>query len=206
MLRRAAVVPTLALAACACGGRTQQPVLEIPDAAQHVPDPPAACNAGGSFADPLVESGVRRAIKRAAGALTAEQLRTVTVLEANGARSLAGVECLRELQVLVATDGELSDLAPLAKLQRLRRVVLDRNQIQDVSPLSGHEALQSVQLSDNRIRSLARLQLTRHSCADLQILRNPFPSREISAICELGWFVTWGGQGAPAEHCNQACL
>ena len=113
---------------------------------------------------PFRDSGLRAAVERALGkpagaAISAEDLKPLTQLRANGARvrDLTGLEQATGLESLSLRSNDLVDLSPLSGLASLRTLDLSYNHVVDLSPLSGLSALSWVDLSNNPLRDISPL-------------------------------------------------
>jgi hypothetical protein len=160
---------------------------------------------GCDFEDPVLA----RAVTTALGAASdAEQRTALKSLTANGASSLGGIECLPNLEVLVSTDGSLTDVSPLARLPRLRRLQVARNHIADLSPLSANTRLEQLKAASNGLQTLDGLTLpTARACSELILELNPLDAADVAFACDAGWPVTWGGTTIQdVESCNAPCL
>ena len=111
------------------------------------------------FADANLEAAVREALDRPSGPLTAADLATLTVLNANGRgiQSLAGLEHATALQELALRRNEITDVSPLASLTNLQRLSLWGNEVEDVSPLASLTNLQRLSLWGNAITDVSPL-------------------------------------------------
>lgn len=105
--------------------------------------------APGEFADGQLESAVRQALGRPTGALSAEDLAELTVLNARqmGIQELTGLEHAVNLEEVDLAQNEIQVLGPLGRLSQLREADLAVNSISDVSPLEGLEQLELLNLS-----------------------------------------------------------
>jgi hypothetical protein len=171
----------------------------------------STCAGEIDFVDPTVEAAVRQAAGVPSGPLTGAAVQGVTELVANGASSLAGVECLPQLDLLVATNGLIQDLSPLRDLANLRSVTLRGNRIQDASPLSrpGRAAWRrgTIDLSSNQLTSLQGLDLPPAECSALLLDGNALQDQDVQSACDQQWYVRWdAAPGARPNECNQACL
>ncbi|WFN35224.1 right-handed parallel beta-helix repeat-containing protein [Methanogenium sp. S4BF] len=89
------------------------------------------------FADDSLEDAVREALGIPDGDISAEELRTLSVLSApdRGIVSLSGLEFAASLQVLLLDNNRVSDLWPLAGLTGLHELVISHNEVRDLTPL-----------------------------------------------------------------------
>ena len=129
-------------------------------------------------------------------------------LTANRASSLAGIECLPNLEALVSTDGTLVDVSPLALLPHLQRVQLARNKIAGLSPFSANLEMVELKAASNDLHSLDGLTLPPpHGCSQLVLDFNPLDADDVAFACDAGWPVTWGGPTLQdVQSCNTLCL
>ena len=89
------------------------------------------------FADPGLEDAVREALSIPDGDISAEDMRTLSVLSApdRGIVSLSGLEYAANLQALLLDNNSVSDISPLASLNGLNELVISHNTILDLTPL-----------------------------------------------------------------------
>ncbi len=182
---------TTTLAAGATGGDVgpspaeRQPALGAVEAADsetavHVPDA-------------VLRKAVEEALgKEADEPITRGDMATLRRLEAQGVRQLTGIEYAVNLDLLGATDGTVSDLAPLSGLTSLRELWLhDNHRISDVGPLAGLNSLETLLLQKNGITDLAPLSGLR-SLTRLYVGENPVtdlaPLSGLTSLRELGLF------------------
>ena len=214
-LNRLVVVCSLICVAC---GQTAvaEPVVDGGQAGRGTGDSSSgAGNAGAGdtesicvFADPQLQAAVQKELKLGDARIPRSQAEALTTVTATGVASLAGIECLKKLQHLLATDGTISDLSPVSALKNLKSVQLARNDIADLAPLSGLEELVRFGLISNHVTTLSGFTLpVLKVCAEIHLDRNPIDAAELADACALGWPVFWGGNdGAPVESCNYICL
>jgi len=200
---RSGVVPLLL--ALGCGGATESPPSGAGQG-RATAGATSSCNGTLTFSDPVVRAGVLRALGRSTGAVSAEEALLVTELVADGASSLDGIECLVNLRLLVAAQGRLSTLEPLAGLSRLERVTVLQNRIQSLSPLAGKPDLHSVAAADNLVEELTGLTLPPNPCSELDLIRNPVAAADVQSACAAGWWVAWGDGSTTGDSCNSVCL
>jgi hypothetical protein len=174
---------------------------DVPDAAL-----PSTCVPPFSFTDPVVETAVRAAAKIPTGPLSAANLLAVTEVDATGASSLGGVECLVNLQIANFTSGTIHDISAFSGLKSLYYVVLTSNQVSDLSPLTDHPKMKKIRAQGNQVADIDGLTLPASMCSVLDLSGNPIPGSALTGVCALGWDVTWGGTGTtPAGGCNAPC-
>ncbi len=111
------------------------------------------------FPDPNLEAAVRDELHKPVGVITAEDLASLTHLEADGCEisNLTGIQHLINLQSLDSDENQIIDLNPLSSLTNLERLDLEDNQIIDLSPLSGLINLEGLDLEYNQIIDLSPL-------------------------------------------------
>jgi len=204
----------IALAALGCGGgeTASGPASDAsadaaPDAGD-VPDAamPSTCVPPFAFPDPVVEAAVRAAAKVPAGPLSAADLLAVTEVDATGASSLGGVECLVNLQVANFASGTIHDLSAFSGLKSLYYVILTSNHVTDLSPLTDHPKMKTIRAQGNQVADIDGLTLPASMCSVLDLSGNPIPGSDLAGVCALGWDVMWGGTGpTPVEGCNAPC-
>ena len=193
----------LALALFGCGGHSRG---NAPGGGSEATEPAAAVSVEGcDFDDSLVAQAVATAL---GGSTSVERLATVKSLTANRASSLAGIECLPNLEELVSTNGTLVDVSPLALLPHLQRVQLARNKIADLSPFSANLEMEELKAASNDLHSLDGLTLPPpHGCPQLVLDFNPLDDADVAFACDAGWPVTWGGPTLQdIQSCNTLCL
>ena len=74
-----------------------------------------------------------------------------------GLKSLKGLEFARGLISMDLTEGDISDLSPLASLTSLRQLEFDRNEIRDVGPLASLTEMTHLDLYNNLITDISPL-------------------------------------------------
>jgi len=85
-----------------------------------------------------------------------DQVLWISLFSTN-ATSLEGVQYLREIVQIIATNSDITDLSPLSGLINLSNLSLTGNQISDLSPLSGLINLWNLNLDSNQISDLGPL-------------------------------------------------
>lgn len=106
------------------------------------------------FADPGLEAAVRLALPDAGDVITAEELATVTELNASGLgiRDLRGIQAMTALTVLDLADNQITDTLPLYYLTALQTLDLSGNRIASAWYLlqnAGVAAGDTLNLTDN---------------------------------------------------------
>ena len=134
------------------------------------------------FADDAVEAAVRDEINKPDGAITYQDISTLTELnvEDQGVSDLGGMECLQELTWLNLSHNDISDLEPLSGLHKLEDLNLRGNNIDDVAPLAGLTSLMLLTLQDNDIENIRPL-LSNRGLGEgdwVNLLGNPLACRE----------------------------
>ena len=117
------------------------------------------------FDGPSVEIAglaLRQAIEDALGKgsdepITRGEMESLRRLDVDGVGRLEGIEHAVNLVELDATDGAVSDLAPLAKLTSLTTLRLSNNAIEDVSSLGSLQSLTTLWLGGNAISDVSAL-------------------------------------------------
>ena len=170
---------------------------------------PSACGAELQFEDPLVEAAVRSAAHVSTGAISAASVAAVAVVSvADGAASLSGLECLPALTTIIAQNGTIEDLSPLANAMKLRGVSLSNNHITDLGPLSRPAtyavSMMLIQVENNQIASTDSLSLPPSKCAEIMLGGNPLMSKDVQRFCDEAWHVSWGST-QPYATCGLAC-
>ena len=128
---------------------------------------------------------LREAIEDALGKgsdepITRGEMESLRRLDVDGVGRLEGIEHAVNLVELDATDGAVSDLAPLAALTSLTTLRLSNNEISDVSALASIESLTRLWLDDNEISDVSAL-------ASLESLTRLYlGGNEISDVSALG--------------------
>ena len=105
------------------------------------------------FPDPNLEAVIRETINKPAGDIYASELLGIHTLWAieRGITDLTGMEYCENIEHLVLSINQISDISPLSGLTSLQILYLPKNQISDISPLSGLTSLQSLHLWLNQI-------------------------------------------------------
>ena len=100
------------------------------------------------FEDRQLETGIRIALGRFEGPLSAEELSAVTVLDGTrrGIGSLRGIEALVNLRILRLDHNHIHDLSPLAVMSGLRELWLYDNEVTDLGPLASLTNLRSLDI------------------------------------------------------------
>lgn len=103
------------------------------------------------FADINIESIVRKELKKLTGELTKEDLESLKTLRINsvGAKSIAGLEKLINLEELDLSGNSLKDITLLSNLKNLKRLGLFGNQITDLKPLKNLANLEELNIRYN---------------------------------------------------------
>lgn len=111
------------------------------------------------FADEKVEFAVRKSLNKLLAPLTQVDLNSITyIYGADSARTLIGVERLKNLVSLSSYYGQLADLSPLESLTNLRDISLYNDDIVDISPISNLPNLKSLNLRYNPISDISPLE------------------------------------------------
>jgi uncharacterized repeat protein (TIGR01451 family) len=129
----------------------------------------SVCFARVFFADPDLETAVRRALKIDATApITCDLAKTLSFLDATNFRksasaeeppiitSLRGLEAFPNLTGLILSANQVRDLRPLAHLYKLKQLNLEGNAISDIRFLSGLDSLKALNLRRNLIGSVLK--------------------------------------------------
>ena len=113
------------------------------------------------FVDPNLESAVRTAIGKFAGAIYDTDVvgAGFTMLDAQGLgiQRLDGIEHCTDLITLWLHDNNINDLSPLSGLSALTWLQADNNQIADLRPLAALASLDKLGLGGNKINDLTPL-------------------------------------------------
>ena len=167
---------------------------------------PPQCQGALTFADPAIEADVRARIDAGSGAITAQDVLSVTTVQVTDAGSLSGLECVIHLQHVIAQGGSVSDLSPLSALDELVEVHLPDSKVSDLSPLTNHPNLLFLVAPNNQVTTLAGLSLPAvdsHTCNTLDLRGNPVGVDQFSQACSQGWYALWGGSnGVDAGTCG----
>ncbi len=120
---------------------------------------PLVASTAAVFVDANLETAVRTALGKTAGALSISEVAALEELVARGQGigDLTGLEQAASLVFLDLADNEIDNLMPLAALSALQVLVLDANAIVDLAPLAGLAALEVLAVEYNRIADLAPL-------------------------------------------------
>lgn len=111
------------------------------------------------FEDPAIEAAVRAKLNKPTGALSAQDLSSVTSLSLSDTAltSLSDLKMLSGLKKLKLKHCGISDLSALKGMTQLTLLDMPSNQIIDLTPLSGLTNLDTLGLSDNLISDLTPL-------------------------------------------------
>ena len=153
---RALTLLRYALFGCAlsaCGGEANGD--ERPSPASGGSPGTSVCD--GVRFDPAVEAAVRMDLQKPSGELSLADLGEVRSVRAQGASSLAGLECFTHLEYLVANGGTFADLSPLAGLQDLLVVSVIGSEVRSLAPLAGLPRLETVGFSHGFVSDLTPL-------------------------------------------------
>lgn len=141
-------------------------------------DPPTDCPDEIVLADPLLHAFALLELGLPEGPIPGDLAATlVTLTPAGEAFTLAGLECLPNLEVLGLAGGTISDLSPLAGLKKLAMLRLRKQQVVDLSPLAGLPELHDVDIDDNFVTDLSAL-ATLPKLHTLNVTDNPLTSFE----------------------------
>jgi internalin A len=132
---------------------------EVKPAPEPPPPPPKP---ESFFKDKALEAAVRRQVyakRENQEVLTAEDVSTVSIIEAKGAgiTDLTGLEKCKALASLTLTENKITSLAAIAGLERLQFLDVANNQVSDISPLASCTALQYVELTNNKVADVSHL-------------------------------------------------
>ncbi len=112
----------------------------------------------------IPDAGLRNAIVDALGLNDSDRIPASALAglrhleaEAAGVEDLSGLECARNLQILILDDNQIADVTALVGLTALVELNLNDNQIADVSALAGLTALEELNLSGNQITDVSAL-------------------------------------------------
>ena len=112
----------------------------------------------------IPDAGLRNAIVDALGLNDSDRIPASALAglrhleaEAAGVEDLSGLECARNLQILILDDNQIADVTALVGLTALVELNLNDNQIADVSALAGLTALVELNLSGNQITDVSAL-------------------------------------------------
>jgi Leucine-rich repeat (LRR) protein len=142
------------------------------------------------FADPNLETVVRKAIGNSVGDISPSDVAELTFLDASGREisELSGIENLTQLAELKLDENRLVDISILFQLTRIRNLSLNKNQIKDISPLSPLVNLEKLSLDSNRIEDISPLSPL-VNLEKLSLDRNRFtsisPLSKLSNLTEL---------------------
>ena len=119
------------------------------------------------------------------GVLTKQEAESITEIRAEhaGIKDLTGIQYLKKMAFLDATDNQISDISMLNKQDtpELAEVYLGSNQISDASPLKDLTDMTDLDLSDNQISDISSLKdlthlvtldLTDNQISDISALEN----------------------------------
>lgn len=111
------------------------------------------------FADPVVESAIRRALGKPEGPIMKSDLLRLKRLEIRRRTilDLSGIEGCENLETLTLASTKIEDITPLKSLTKLRKLDLTDNRISDITPLNGLRSLRWLNLVENRIEDITPL-------------------------------------------------
>ena len=109
------------------------------------------------FPDQDFEAVIRGALDMPTGAITDEDLLTITRLSGTRIDDITGIEYCTNLTSLSLSYTNISDISPLSGLTNLAELLLRNSQISDISPLSDLVNLTTLSLSGNRIWNISTL-------------------------------------------------
>ncbi len=141
--------------------------------------------------DANLEIALRSALAKPIGAITDEELRSLTSLEATnkGITDLTGLEYCINFTNLNLEGNAINDIKPLAGLTSLSQLNLKNNRINDIDPLSNLTEIKNLTLEQNRISNIKPLanlvNLTYLNLSSNQI-------RDITPLSSLGNLLTLG--------------
>ena len=106
-----------------------------------------------TFPDPKLDAAIRAAINKTNGTIYIADLDDLTFLMAiiDGIKNITGLEYCKNLETLILSYNQITDVSPLSGLTNLETLDLDENQITYVSSLSGLTNLKSLRLAENQI-------------------------------------------------------
>ena len=112
-----------------------------------------------TFADSLLEVGIRAALMQPEGDLLHPDLETLTVLDVatDSITSLSGLEFVRDLVDLDLRGNQITGISPLSSLQHLEILDLSDNTIGNFTPLAGLVLLRELDLENTGLSSLSPL-------------------------------------------------
>jgi hypothetical protein len=113
------------------------------------------------FADSMLEQAVRYAVDKPDGAITPEDVLTLTELRTYDVHDLSGIECLSNLSIVDLSQGgqqsSLTSLAPLRFLENLEELNLGRTQLTSLDGIEQIPNLRRLDLYNDTLGSLAPL-------------------------------------------------
>jgi internalin A len=141
------------------------------------------CSQGVRLADPALDGAIHAAIGLPPGPISALDAAGLTELRAPelGIRSLAGMECFVNLELLELNLNDITDISPLAALVNLTALDLNQNNVHTISAVARMTNLVELDLVDNGIDDLRpvtglpnlfRLALSGNAIQDLRPLHD----------------------------------
>lgn len=113
---------------------------------------------GITFKDKVVETAVRKQIRKTAGSLYKSDLSSVYRLSIpTGIKTLVDLKQLTNLEFLSLSNTGITSISALSNLKNLRALYLQRNSITDISALKGLTKLEILSVNGNRISNISAL-------------------------------------------------
>jgi internalin A len=114
------------------------------------------CSQGVQLADPALDAAIHAAIGLPPGPISALDAAGLTELRAPelGIRSLAGMECFVNLELLQLNRNDIIDISPLAGLVNLTALDLNENNVRVIAAVARMTNLVELDLVDNGIDDL----------------------------------------------------
>ncbi|NOV00056.1 leucine-rich repeat domain-containing protein [Paenibacillus planticolens] len=112
-----------------------------------------------SFTDANLEAAVRDALNKPAGAITAEEIKGLTQLQASGRGiiDVSGIEYAVNLKSLNLSNNAIQDISRLRSLSKLETLIINGNQIAAVDALGSLTLLKSLWLMNNQISDVSAI-------------------------------------------------
>lgn len=148
------------------------------------------------FEDPTFEALIREVLDKPEGAITAEEMSSITELNGSqrGITNISGIEYCINLTDLSLEYNDITDFTQLSGLTNLRGLNLQSSHLNDIALLSGLTNLTGLNLTDNQFSDLTPLSgLT--SLTNLAMSMNQITDfTPLSGLTNIGWLFLAGNQ------------
>ncbi len=111
-----------------------------------------------TFKDKVVETAIRKQIKKSTGSIYKSDLSSIYRLTIpTGVKSLVDLKQLSNLEYLDLNNTNTTNISALSSLKNLRVLYLQRNNITDISALKGLTKLEILSINGNKISNISAL-------------------------------------------------